>query len=81
LVKDHRQLLKDNGFEVDFCEEPEGWKNRQAAVYRHIMKKKDSLIKEMGRAAAKVWIRDSANIRYLNRIRRVLVAAYKSQVR
>lgn len=79
LVKDHRRLLQDRGFVVDVCEEPKDWKIRQAAVYRRIIAEKHTLIREMGRDSAKVWIRDAANLKTLDRVRRVFVVARKER--
>ncbi|MCE5211666.1 MAG: hypothetical protein LLG40_08935, partial [Deltaproteobacteria bacterium] len=79
LVKDHRRLLQDRGFVVDVCEEPKDWKIRQAAVYKRIIAEKHALIREMGRDSAKVWIRDAANLKTLDRVRRVFVVARKER--
>jgi ubiquinone/menaquinone biosynthesis C-methylase UbiE len=78
MVKDHRRLLQEKGFVVEVCEETKDWKSRQAAVYQRIVAEKNTLIKEMGRASAMGWIRDAANIKYLDRMHRVLVVARKA---
>ena len=77
IVKDHIHLLKNAGFDIELYEETKDWKIRQAAIYKRIIKEKDNLIEEMGRAAANVWIKDAANVKYLDRRRRVLVTAKK----
>jgi len=77
LVKDHKSFLQERGFVVEICEEPKDWKSRQAAVYKRIIAEKDTLTGEMGRDSARVWIRDAANLKTLDRIRRVFVVARK----
>jgi ubiquinone/menaquinone biosynthesis C-methylase UbiE len=75
MIRDHRRLLQDNGFEVEVCERIKETERRQHAVYDGIYAHREALIKEMGAAAARVWIQDAKNRKYLHRVRRVLVAA------
>ena len=79
LFKDHRSVLQEKGFAVEVCEETKDWKSRQAAVYQRILAEKNTLIREMGRDSAKMWIRDAANLKTLDRIRRVFVVARKKE--
>lgn len=74
MVRDHRRLLEENGFRVELCDRIRETEQRQLAVYDGIETHKDILIKEMGKAAARVWIQDAKNRKYLHRLRRVLVA-------
>jgi ubiquinone/menaquinone biosynthesis C-methylase UbiE len=77
LIKDHISLLSNGGFEVEICEEVYDWKNRQIALSKSIIAKKNVLIEEMGRASAKVLIRDVSSVKYINHLRKVLVVAKK----
>jgi ubiquinone/menaquinone biosynthesis C-methylase UbiE len=73
MVRDHRRLLEENGFEVDLCDRIRETEQRQQAVFEGIERHKNTLIKEMGKAAARVWIQDAKNRKYLHLVRRVLV--------
>ncbi len=79
MIRDHRRLLEENGFRVELCERIRETEQRQRAVYDGIAANRDALIKEMGRAAARVWIQDAKNRKYLDRVRRVLVAASRTE--
>jgi ubiquinone/menaquinone biosynthesis C-methylase UbiE len=78
LVKDYRPLLAKAGFEIEAYESTPDWERRQRAVYDQILAQKETLIREMGKEAAKVWISDAETERpRLARMRRILVAARK----
>jgi ubiquinone/menaquinone biosynthesis C-methylase UbiE len=74
MIRDHGRLLRENGFEVQVCERIRDSEKRQRAVYDGIYAHGNTLIKEMGAAAARVWLQDAKNRKYLHRVRRVLVA-------
>jgi ubiquinone/menaquinone biosynthesis C-methylase UbiE len=76
-IEDHRGLAHELGFEVEVCEETKGWRRRQTAVYERILSEKEALEREMGELAAKVWIKDAGNKKYLGNQRRILMSIKK----
>ncbi len=78
-VPDHRPLLQNAGFEIEVYQEPVGWEKLQRAVHEGIIREKKTLIKEMGKTAARVWMNDAkTNLKQLHQLRRVLCVAKKN---
>lgn len=78
MVKEYRSVLRDAGFAVDVYNETPDWERRQRAVYEKILAVKDTLIREMGRASTKPWIREAQRtLPRFGRLRRILVVARK----
>ena len=78
MVKDYHGLLENAGFEIEVYDEPPDWRRRQRAVYENILAKKEILIKEMGKASAKVWIQDAqTEMPRLEHMKRIFVVAKK----
>ena len=79
MVKDYRPLLENAGFQIERYEKTPDWERRQRAVYERILAEKDTLIREMGKASAKVWILDAqTELPRLSRMRRILFVARKN---
>lgn len=52
MMKDHCSLLRKVGFGVDAYIEPPDWASHNQAVYDGILAAEDTLIEEIGKAAA-----------------------------
>jgi SAM-dependent methyltransferase len=75
-VDDHRVILADAGFTVEFYEEAFDWKRRQLAVYAGILESEAALVREMGQAVAGSILAEAREVpAYLEHGRRVMVIA------
>jgi len=52
------RLLQENGFMIEECYEPPGWRQPQLAAYEAILAEQSALIEEMGAAAGQIYIDD-----------------------
>ncbi len=78
MPDDHEKNLTDSGFDIEIYEETKGWKERQLAVYNGVLKEKDTLIKEMGKACAMPIIKEAKSTPpVLEKSKRIFVAARK----
>ncbi len=77
-VKDYGPILQEVGFKIEQYGESLGWKERQKGVAKAILAQKSKVIEEMGKTAARVWIRDAQQaLMGINRLRRIFVVARK----
>lgn len=75
-VNDYRPLFETCGFHVDSYDEVPGWRERQKRVFEGILARRDTLIEEMGEAAASFWIHGAeTELPKLDEMRRVLIVA------
>jgi ubiquinone/menaquinone biosynthesis C-methylase UbiE len=81
LIRDHRRLLSDNGFDVLAYESIRDWKQRMWLVGQGILANRDKLIKEMGPRAAKVVINEAESMdpKKMCLIRHVIIAGAKKK--
>jgi len=79
MIHDYRPLLEKAGFAVQHRDETPNWRERQRAVYERILAERDTLIKEMGEAGARFWIRGAqTELPRLPLMRRVFYSARKT---
>lgn len=79
-VKDYRPLLARFDFEVETYEQCAGWKDRQRGVHERILAQRDTLVREMGRDAAKVWLGCAEHeLPRLDLMRRIYVVARRKR--
>ena len=77
-IKDYRPFLQAAGFEVEIYKEWDNWKIPQRTAREGIINEKTTLIKEMGEAAAKIWILDAKmTLKQFDNLRRTLVVVKK----
>lgn len=78
MVPDYQPLLRRAGFEIDSYEEIAGWRERQRGVHERILAEQDTLTREMGREAVRVWIVCAqTELPRLSKMRRVMAVARK----
>ena len=78
-VNDHRPLLQEAGLAVEVYEETHDWKRRQLAVYERIRALRDTIIAEMGEAAARPYITHAhTRAAELDHGRRIFVTARRT---
>lgn len=77
-VKDYRPLLEPYGFEIEQYDECPGWRRRQEETHKRILAEQETLAKEMGAEAAKLWAGCSiAELPIIHLMRRIYVVARK----
>ncbi len=75
-VADHRELLRETGFQVQTYEETPDWRQRQVAVYEGILAAQAQLVNELGEPAALDMISEARHMpAVLEQSQRVLVVA------
>ena len=76
--KDYSSLLQKAGFEVIVYDETPDWNRRQGEVYKKVLENKETLIKDMGREGASLWILEAMGfLPQLKDLKRILVVAKK----
>jgi ubiquinone/menaquinone biosynthesis C-methylase UbiE len=78
MIRDHRPLLQQAGFEVERYDVTPDWERRQRAVHESILAHKQELIQEMGEDSAKFWIVGAqTELPRLSHMKRILIVARK----
>jgi ubiquinone/menaquinone biosynthesis C-methylase UbiE len=77
-VNDYHPVLDACGFDVEAYAETAGWKERQVAVYSRIVEERETLIREMGKASALIWVNGAKfELSIMDSMKRIMIVARK----
>ncbi len=72
-------MLEDAGFQIEAYDVTPHWEQRQRSVHEQVLANQETLIKEMGAAAAGVWFQFAkVELPRLSHMRRVFIVARKA---
>jgi ubiquinone/menaquinone biosynthesis C-methylase UbiE len=77
-IQDYRPMLAEAGFEIEAYEQTPQWEERQRSVHEQVLANQETLVREMGKAAANVWFNFAKiELPRLHHMRRVFIVARK----